>query len=81
MNAMPRNTTKTPTTEQTKAANDTASNARCIKANSHGSIKASIMLVVRVIDFQSAVSVDVMLVGIGLTVQMHHEQMSAEGVA
>jgi hypothetical protein len=43
MKAIPFSTTKVPTTAQIMATNPAASKARCIKANSKGSLKKSII--------------------------------------
>ena len=47
----------------------------------NGTIKALIMLMVRMVDFRGAARVGVVLQGVCLTVEMHHEQVSSEGVS
>ena len=61
MNAIPLNTTNTPTTEHTRAANIAANNACRMKMNSHGPIKASIMFVVRMINLRGSIGVSMVL--------------------
>lgn len=74
MNAIPRRTTKVPTTEQTSAARQAARNARCMKANSKGSIIASIICCGRSFAAGAlAVAgtvVSMMLVSVGMSVQV-----------